>query len=264
MSLSVPKYIAHRGANRLAPENTLAAMDAAHHCGFSWMEFDVQLTSDHKLILMHDQTLLRTTGYAGEVQDFSSTELCGIHANAEMPHIIHETTIPTLDAILDRLHDYGMGANIEIKTLCDTSFNRDSLTSEPLNEDLLSQTAVTLCNLLKSRKDTPPVIISSFSMQCLKIVRTQMPTVPIGLLVFLNHWKEWSTKFPFIKAALSALNAYSLHINQEVLTPSTLSILKQVHPMVLAYTVNQFDRAKDCLSHGVHSLFTDNHDLVTD
>ncbi len=56
-----PVVVAHRGASQVAPENTLAAVDAAERQGFEWVENDVQQTRDGKLVVVHDATLARTT-----------------------------------------------------------------------------------------------------------------------------------------------------------------------------------------------------------
>ncbi len=59
--VAVPTVIAHRGASSHAPENTLASIDKAAQLGFSWVENDVQRTKDGELVVIHDDSLRRTT-----------------------------------------------------------------------------------------------------------------------------------------------------------------------------------------------------------
>src|SRR4051812_26195793 len=67
----IPPLIAHRGASSEAPENTLAALKLARGRGANWVEVDVKLTQDGVPILMHDDTLERTTDGTGKVADTS-------------------------------------------------------------------------------------------------------------------------------------------------------------------------------------------------
>ena len=62
-----PRFIAHRGAGKLAPENTLAAIRHGASFGYRMFEFDVKLSGDGKAVLMHDATLDRTTSGSGRV-----------------------------------------------------------------------------------------------------------------------------------------------------------------------------------------------------
>ena len=74
------QLVAHRGNALEFPENTLAAFESALQLGAHWLELDVQLSSDHVPIVIHDHLLLRTTGLAGAVFDQPASELCRISA----------------------------------------------------------------------------------------------------------------------------------------------------------------------------------------
>src|SRR5262245_36006639 len=67
--------VAHRGAKNIAPENTIAAFDAAADIGANYVELDVRPTKDGEIILMHDRTVDRTTNGKGEVTDFTLAEI---------------------------------------------------------------------------------------------------------------------------------------------------------------------------------------------
>src|ERR1041385_3206805 len=73
--LSIPKVIGHRGAAAYAPENTLVSIRKAAALGARWVEFDVRPTRERDLVLMHDDTVERTTGARGRVLDLAVAEL---------------------------------------------------------------------------------------------------------------------------------------------------------------------------------------------
>jgi glycerophosphoryl diester phosphodiesterase len=85
------QVIAHRGGADLAPENTMAAFRNALEIGVDWLEFDVQVTSDGELIVIHDETVDRTTNGSGEVGDLTLAEIRGLDAgNGEPPPTVQE------------------------------------------------------------------------------------------------------------------------------------------------------------------------------
>lgn len=99
--------IGHRGAKALAPENTLAGIRAASQCGADAVEVDVRLTKDGALVLMHDDTVDRTTSGKGRVEDLSLNEIKEIDADGEK--------VPTLEEALDLVQKLDLLAVIEMK-----------------------------------------------------------------------------------------------------------------------------------------------------
>ncbi|MET9291624.1 glycerophosphodiester phosphodiesterase family protein [Streptomyces sp. NPDC003077] len=118
-----PLAIAHRGAARTAPENTLAAADAAHRQGVAWVENDVQRTKDGKLVVMHDTTLQRTTNaeqvFPGRspwrVGDFTAAELARLDAGSWFGKQFAGERVPTLRSFLERMEQNGQRLLLEIK-----------------------------------------------------------------------------------------------------------------------------------------------------
>ena len=74
------KIVAHRGARASEPENTVRAMNRAFECGADAVEIDLRFTSDHKLVVIHDDTLERTTNGAGKVCDMTIAQLRALDA----------------------------------------------------------------------------------------------------------------------------------------------------------------------------------------
>lgn len=84
------KIIAHRGASKLAPENTMYAFELAYNLGAEGIETDVQLTKDNIPVLIHDETVRRTTNSNGYVKDFTFEELSTLDAGSWFSPIFEE------------------------------------------------------------------------------------------------------------------------------------------------------------------------------
>lgn len=105
---------AHRGASRLAPENTVAAFEAAMASGAVALELDVQLTSDDELVVIHDASLDRTTSGHGAVRSLNAAEINGLDAGAWFSPEFAGERIPTLDQVLESTKGRAR-LNIELK-----------------------------------------------------------------------------------------------------------------------------------------------------
>ena len=110
-----PRIIAHRGAGKLAPENTLAAMKLGHQLGQQMVEFDVKLSADDLPVLMHDASLDRTTNGSGPLRQLTWEQLRGLDAGRWHAERFAGEPIPRLDETLHYLQSQGMLANVEIK-----------------------------------------------------------------------------------------------------------------------------------------------------
>jgi glycerophosphoryl diester phosphodiesterase len=107
--------VAHRGSSGTAPENTLASIRQAIDAGALMVEVDVQITSDHKAVLMHDQVLGRTTDGTGFVRTHSFKDLQTLDAGSWFDHSFTGEHIPLLGDALQLLKDHKTCVNIEIK-----------------------------------------------------------------------------------------------------------------------------------------------------
>jgi len=95
------KVIAHRGEHLHHPENTIAAFQAAIDAGADYFELDVRTTSDGKFVIMHDNTLDRTTNGTGEVHKHTFDEIRALDAGAKFSPSFAGTKVPTLDEAFD-------------------------------------------------------------------------------------------------------------------------------------------------------------------
>ena len=106
---------AHRGASGYAPENTLAAFRLAHELDADMVEFDVHLTADDRLVVIHDDTLERTTTGSGYVRDHTWAEISKLDAGAWYGPQFAGERVPLLDDALAWADDAGMPLSIEMK-----------------------------------------------------------------------------------------------------------------------------------------------------
>ncbi|WP_413756691.1 glycerophosphodiester phosphodiesterase [Streptomyces sp. MMBL 11-3] len=118
-----PRIVAHRGASAQAPENTLAAVDRAARLGFSWVENDVQRTKDGKLVVIHDDSLARTTDveqvFPGrspwKVKDFTAAEIARLDAGSWFDARYKGARVPTLKQYMNRVSRNHQKLVLEIK-----------------------------------------------------------------------------------------------------------------------------------------------------
>ncbi|NVO55243.1 hypothetical protein HW561_05505 [Rhodobacteraceae bacterium B1Z28] len=110
------QVVCHRGANKIAPENTLSAAHACFAAGFSHVEIDVHVTSDNQLVVLHDPTLDRTTNGTGPVNDHTLAELQSLSAGQWFSSFYVDEGIPTLDDVLSLAKLYNGQLYIELKS----------------------------------------------------------------------------------------------------------------------------------------------------
>ncbi|MFJ6748354.1 MULTISPECIES: glycerophosphodiester phosphodiesterase [unclassified Streptomyces] len=176
-----PLLIAHRGASRDAPENTLAAVDAAHRRGLAWVENDVQRTKDGKLVVIHDATLKRTTDaeqvFPGRapwrVRDFTAAEIARLDAGGWFGKRFAGERVPTLAAYLHRLEHNGQRLLLEIKSPKDRPYR--GIEKQVVGE-LRAQ------RWLDRAHAGRRIVVQSFCVSCVKAVHELAPQLRTGIL----------------------------------------------------------------------------------
>ncbi len=228
--IALPHIIGHRGAAGIAPENTLGGFRAAAALGVSWVEFDVQMTADGRAVVLHDDTLDRTTDGGGPVTALSLDEIAAFDAGLWFDPAFAGETVPTLEEAIDLLGDLGVGANIEIKQPADAaavSTLVDAIWPETL----------------------PLPLISSFSTAALGAARDAAPRLPRGLLLDVpgSDWRDLAVE----------VDAASIHCNHLHLTSAKSREIRSAGYPLLAYTVNHAGRAEELFGWGVNAIFSD-------
>lgn len=237
-TLSLPRIIGHRGAAGLAPENTYAGLSVAAGLGVTWVEVDVRLCRDGGLVLVHDDTLARTTGGAGRVRDASLAAIAKLDAGAWFGPDFAGEPVPTLDGYLDRALAFGVGVNLEIKAV-------------PGDE---AATAEALAARLARRDRSPPLLVSSFLPTALAVMREDAPGIPRGYLRrgLQAGWRR----------AIDRIAVSSIHLGVRGLSQANVATARAAGLPVAVYTVNDPQQARQLLDWGVDSLFTDRPDLL--
>ncbi|CAG2133317.1 glycerophosphodiester phosphodiesterase [Cupriavidus numazuensis] len=235
-----PRHIAHRGAGKLAPENTLAAFRLGASFGYRMFEFDVKLSADGRAVLMHDATLDRTTSGTGRVDALTLGELAQLDAGAWHSPGYAGEPVPTLAAIVRYTRANGLLCNIEIKPVP----GRETETGAAVALDARS---------MWRGADVPP-LLSSFSEDALAAARLAVPELPRALLVDALP-PDWL-------ARAQALGCVALDANHKVLDAQVIAAAHAAGLKVLSYTVNDAGRAAELVGWGLDGLITDAVDTI--
>lgn len=238
----LPKIIGHRGAAALAPENTLGGFRKAKQAGAGWVEFDVRITRDSRLAVIHDADLERTTNGRGSVADRDMAELGALDAGSwfEAGGGYAGERVPSLEETLELLGDLGLGANIEVKPT-------------PGREREAGRCAA-LIAARSGRRDAGSPLLSSFNTEALEAAREASGALPLGLLLsrLTPGWKDVARR----------LGCFSLHCNHQALDRARARQIKDEGLALLVYTVNEPARARELIAWGVDSVITDAPDLL--
>ena len=241
MSWLHPRIIAHRGGGSFAPENTLASMKKGVALGFKGVEFDVKLANYATPILLHDDTLERTTNGKGLAKNFTYAELAKLDAGSWFSADYMGEPIPLFETVAGFLIAHDTWANVEIKP-CE---GRDDITGETV--------ALATRELWKDVARKP--VLSSFSVASLRAAKSAAPELPRGYLVD-DIPPDWA-------ATMRKLDCVSLHCNWKKLTRERASAIKSQGYGLLVWTVNDDATARELLGWGVDALVTDRLDLIT-
>ena len=160
-----PILFAHRGASALAPQNTLASFKRALEDGAEAIELDVKLTADGKVIVLHDQTVNRTTNGQGDVRRLSLSELKKLDAGSCFSPEFANEPIPTLDEVFS-----AVGKKLYINV---------EITNYATPTDALPRR---VAELVRGHGLEDWVMFSSFNALNLIRLRRMLPQVPVGIL----------------------------------------------------------------------------------
>lgn len=230
-----PLWIAHRGAGKLAPENTLAAfrLGAAH--GYRCFECDVKLSADGLPFLLHDATLARTAGRQGQAGDLPWEQLSQCDAGAWHSRAFAGESLPTLAAIAAYIIGNGFTLNIEIKPTPGTEAHTGRVVAEQVRRLWAGQTVVPL--------------LSSFRPDALRAAREQAPELPRALLVD-ELWAGWFQ-------TLREFQCVALVANHHLMDASLIGQLHGADLRAMVYTVNDASEAQRLRSLGIDGIITD-------
>lgn len=235
LNLPYPAVIAHRGASLYAPENTLTAFQKAVEQGADAIELDAKLCSTGEVVVIHDQTVDRTTQGEGRVNHIPLAKLKELDAGSFFDVTFQGEKIPTLDEVFETV-----GKKIKINVEL-TSY------ASPFDDLPLKIGA-----LVKRHNLIGQVFFSSFMPWILARVRRIIPEVPICLLTLKGMSRGWPARIVSRMIHASAL--------QPEFTDVDLQFVEQAHQrsmFVNTWVVNNAEDMRRLIRDGVDGLISD-------
>ncbi|HEY0062405.1 MAG TPA: glycerophosphodiester phosphodiesterase [Telluria sp.] len=240
-----PRFLAHRGGGKLAPENTIAALQCGLDHGFRAVEFDVMLARDGVPVVMHDPYLGRTVAGAGNVYDYDAAELVAMDAGSWFSARFQGEAVPLFTEFVAFCRGHGIWMNIEIKPA-------DGFEEETGRVVAALTRAIFGLEIAQESPMLP--LLSSFSAVALAAARAAAPDLPRAFLID-DVPSDWL-------AQARALEAVAIHTNHKHLTPSLAKQIKDAGFGLFCYTVNDAARATEIMGWGVDGMCTDRIDLI--
>jgi len=169
------KIFAHRGSSGTHPENTMSAFKEAERVGADGIELDVHYTKDDQLVVIHDNTVNRTTNKKGRVRDLTLKELLQLDAGSHFSKKYAGEKIPTFEEVLDWIQGTNLLLNVELKYVeLDYLYFEEKVLQEITRRGLEERT-----------------IISSFNHDGLKKVNNLNPMIETGILYMERLYEPW-------------------------------------------------------------------------
>ncbi|MFC1878635.1 glycerophosphodiester phosphodiesterase [Chloroflexota bacterium] len=233
--LTRPIIIAHRGASAYAPENTLASFELALQQGAEAIELDAKLSADGKVMVIHDQSVDRTTSHTGRVKNLTCEKMQKMDAGSHFDIAFKEARIPTLEEVFNKV-GHNIFINVELT-------NYASLT-----DDLPGKVA----DLVRRYELAERVFFSSFNPIALTRIRRLLPEAPIGLLALPGWAGGWARYWP------GRMISYdSLHVELRDVKASLVQRTHHRGKKFFVYTVNQEKDMRRLFNLGVDGIFSD-------
>lgn len=208
------RIVAHRGASRIAPENTMSAFRRASELGAGWIEFDVSLLGDGTPVVHHDATWERCTTGTGALAETDRAALEGLDAGSWFSPAFVGEPVPLLSDVLAALVPLGLRANLEMK---------------PHDGDP-ARIADIVAGMLRPPEIADRVLVSSFSEAALEALRAAAPKQALALLYGAPP-ADWI-------ARARALGAGTLHMDHRRLEARHLEDAREADIGLRVYTIN--------------------------
>ncbi|WP_062050166.1 glycerophosphodiester phosphodiesterase family protein [Bacillus sp. JCM 19034] len=234
-------FFAHRGASTFAPENTIEAFQQALEHGTDYIELDVQLTKDEQLVVIHDETVDRTTNGVGNVNDYTLAELKELDAGSWFNERYANEKIPALKEIFE-LFGSQVHYCIEIKG---DAHSLDTVTN--------------LHQMIKDYQLSDYVMIQSFDENILRLFHNQRVQYP--LIQIISRPKNGVGS----KKQLDQILEYAdgVCLNGRYTTNSFVKQARKRGLMVHIYTLNEKQEIERWMNAGATGIITDNPRLMS-
>jgi len=238
-TLKLPKLIGHRGVKDLCPENTLESILKAFDLGLSFVEIDVKISKDRVPILLHDDTLDRTTNGSGLAIDYDYENIKKLDAGKFFYKENTNIFVPKLEDILSLCTNYNGNLNIELKP----------------NKNFEKENVYQIYKITKNINQID-IFFSSFDMISILEISKLYPQSTRSFL--LDDFKEYN-----IDDLISISINHDLKIcglNIDLVTTDIIKKIKESNMAITVYSDKNINlsSANDIFSIGVDSIFVDN------
>ena len=237
--LMFPKIIGHRGIPHLTPENTMASFRAAVENGADGLETDVQMTKDGELVLIHDETLDRTTNGKGLVLTHTLSELKSLDTGSKFDPAFKNEKIPTLREFLEFVSGRDLLINIEIKS----------------GVVLYPGIERKLIHMLHEFGLGHKTIISSFNHYALVTCKEIDSGIKTGILYMAGLYNPWDYA--------KTVHADALHPLFYSVRPETIGGMKASGLLIHPYTVDSPGDMKNMIALGASGIITNYCDVLS-
>lgn len=235
-----PVIFAHRGASKVAPENTMAAFKKAIEMNAGGFELDTHLTSDGYLVVTHDDNLGRTCNGEGIVKDHDLKYLKGLDFGGWFSEEFEGERIPLLGDVFDLLSGRDMILNIEIKA-----------TPGKFIESIGDEVA----KMINSYNFAKKTIISSFNHYVLLKIKKNYPEIAVAPLYS-------SGIFAYIGEYAKKIGADAIHPNFRSVTPKVLESCREHNIKINSWTIDNADDISQLYKMGVDGIITNVPDIA--
>jgi len=229
--------IAHRGASALAPENTMAAFERAVELGADALELDLHLTRDNELVVIHDDTLDRTTDGLGPVHERSLEDLKRLDAGRWFGEGFAGERVPTLAEVLQR---YAGKVPLALEVKAGSAFF-------PGIEERVVST-------LRRHSATGHVAIASFDHYALQRLKEIEPTIRTAALLVARPVS--------ISALAGPVKADSVALEASLVSKTEVEACRAAGLQLVVWVVNEPAQMRHFIELGVDGVITDRPDLL--
>ncbi|SMQ60285.1 glycerophosphoryl diester phosphodiesterase [Devosia lucknowensis] len=226
---------AHRGASAIAPENTIAAFRTAAEAGAKWVELDVALSADGTLMVIHDDTVDRTSSGQGPLGELTAAQIGALDGGAWFDARFADERIPTLAETIAALGELGLSANVEIK--------------QHKHHKSLDQLVRAVQADIARRSAKTDIMISSFDAEALKAMAALEPDLEMAML-WVRPPDDW-------EARLEAIPAKTIHMHFKALSIGLLEETSKRGIKVRAWTCNDPVQLVSFWDAGLTGVITD-------
>lgn len=237
--MELPILIAHRGGSLEAPENTMASFRHAIELGMRYVELDVQMTRDGELIVIHDETVDRTTDSHGPVGNYTLVELRTLDAGSHFSPDFAGEKIPTLREVLELCADAGVGVVVEIK-------------SPNLYVGMVDKTVALIGEMWTRGAEN--IWCISFDHAAIRHVRALDPSIPLGYLY--EYFEE-----EFVRPD-DIIQAYCPYFRTALAHPEQIAKAHELGKFVFVYTVDAEEDMRQVVAAGIDGMVSDRPTLL--